>query len=147
VRLRLDLDTSMPYIEADVGRLRQLLNNLVQNALDAMEGQGGGELLLSTRCMEETGCRFFEFAATDTGPGVPQEMLHNLFEPYVTGKIKGTGLGLAIVKKIVEEHGGIVWAENRPQGGARIVIRLPVVRAAADLLNDIAAIPDEGKKS
>lgn len=147
VRLRLDLDTSMPYIEADVGRLRQLLNNLVQNALDAMEGQGGGELLLSTRCMEETGCRFVEFATTDTGPGVPQEMLHNLFEPYVTGKIKGTGLGLAIVKKIVEEHGGIVWAENRLQGGARIVIRLPVVRVADELVSEIAAAPDEEKES
>ena len=128
VRLRLDLDASIPYIEADAGRLRQLLNNLVQNALDALEGRPGGQLELCTRCMEETGCRFVEFSVADNGPGVEQAMLHNLFEPYVTGKAKGTGLGLAIVKKIVEEHGGIVWAENRVHGGARIMIRLPVVR-------------------
>ena len=128
VKVQLDLDASMPYIEADAGRLRQLLNNLVQNALDAMEGRPGGTLEVSTRCMEETGCRFVEFSVADNGPGVGQDMLHNLFEPYVTAKAKGTGLGLAIVKKIVEEHGGIVWAENRAHGGARIVIRLPVVR-------------------
>jgi len=128
VKVQLDLDDSMPYIEADAGRLRQLLNNLVQNALDALEGRSGGLLEVRTRCMEETGCRFVEFSIADNGPGVGQDMLHNLFEPYVTGKAKGTGLGLAIVKKIVEEHGGIVWAENRSRGGARIVIRLPVVR-------------------
>ena len=135
VQLRLELDASMPYIEADAGRLRQLLNNIVQNALDAMEANGG-QLELRTRCMEETGCRFVEFAAADTGPGLRHDLLHNLFEPYVTGKAKGTGLGLAIVKKIVEEHGGMVWAENRAHGGAQILIRLPVVRIGDELVDN-----------
>ena len=67
----------------------------------------------------------------DCGPGIPEDLLGRLFEPYVTTKPKGTGLGLAIVKKIVEEHGGMLWAENRSDGGACIVIRLPVADADA----------------
>ena len=63
----------------------------------------------------------------DRGPGIPEEMLGQLFEPYVTTKPKGTGLGLAIVKKIVEEHGGSLQAENLSEGGACMVIRLPVM--------------------
>ena len=62
----------------------------------------------------------------DNGPGFPEPLLGQLFEPYITSKPKGTGLGLAIVKKIVEEHGGILWAENRESGGACITLRLPV---------------------
>ncbi len=63
---------------------------------------------------------------TDNGHGFDEETIGRLFEPYVTTKTKGTGLGLAVVKKIVEEHGGIVWAENRPERGACVVLRLPV---------------------
>ena len=57
-------------------------------------------------------------------------MFDHLFEPYVTSKPKGSGLGLAIVKKIVEEHGGVLWAENNKGTGASIVIRLPVAHSA-----------------
>ena len=63
----------------------------------------------------------------DTGHGIDQEILENIFEPYVTTKTKGTGLGLAIVRKIIEEHGGIVWLENKKSGnGASAIINLPV---------------------
>lgn len=126
IRIVQRLEAKVPVVEADAGRLRQLLHNLIKNALEALDGRKGGELVLSTRCMAESGCRFIEFVASDNGPGVDPSMLTQLFEPYVTGKPKGTGLGLAIVKKIVEEHGGIVWAENRREGGAKVIIRLPV---------------------
>jgi nitrogen fixation/metabolism regulation signal transduction histidine kinase len=66
-----------------------------------------------------------ELAIEDSGPGFSQEVAERLFEPYVTTKSRGTGLGLAIVKKIVEEHAGMVRAETRPEGGARVLIRLP----------------------
>jgi nitrogen fixation/metabolism regulation signal transduction histidine kinase len=64
----------------------------------------------------------------DNGPGFPEHILDNAFEPYVTTKPKGTGLGLAIVKKIVEEHGGWIQLESPADGGARIRIRLPLLR-------------------
>ncbi len=129
-RIRLELDPAAPPVEADVSRLRQLLTNLLKNALEAMD-YGEGEVVITTRCAEEHACRYLELKVEDTGPGIPEEMLTQLFEPYVTSKPRGSGLGLAIVKKIVEEHGGMLLARNRPEGGACIVIRLPVIGAAA----------------
>ena len=67
-----------------------------------------------------------ELRVVDNGPGIPDKMIENLFEPYTTTKTKGGGLGLAVVKRIVEEHSGSVFAENRHEGGACIVVRLPV---------------------
>lgn len=125
IRFDLHLDPRTPAIEADAGRLRQVLHNLIKNALEAC-GPDGAHIRITTHCAEQTGCRYVELAVSDDGPGIPTEMLANLFEPYVTSKPKGTGLGLAIVKKIVEEHGGRIWVENMPASGACIMIRLPV---------------------
>ena len=129
-----NLDSSNPTIEADIGRLRQLLHNLIKNALEAnqekhseSQRQSSDEkIYISTRCAEEHACRYVELKITDTGPGIAKDMFDQLFEPYVTTKPKGSGLGLAIVKKIVEEHGGMIFAENAENGGASIIIRLPV---------------------
>ena len=132
------LDSTNPVIEADIGRLRQLLHNLIKNALEAnqenysesQQGQNEEKVYISTRCAEEDACRYVELKITDTGPGIADEMFDQLFEPYVTTKPKGSGLGLAIVKKIVEEHGGMIFAENAENGGASIIIRLPVKKSA-----------------
>ena len=129
VRFKTDLDPDMPPVEADDGRLRQLLHNLFKNALEAVDYEPERPVEVTTRCMEEANCHFVELRVRDYGPGIPDDMLGKLFEPYVTTKPKGTGLGLAIVKKIVEEHGGMLWAENNKRGGACLVIRLPVLRA------------------
>jgi PAS domain S-box-containing protein len=126
-QIRLDLSPEMPRVEADDGRLRQLMHNLIKNALEATEQ--AVQIDISTRCMQEASCRFVEINVSDNGPGIAEDMLSTLFEPYVTSKQKGTGLGLAIVKKIVEEHGGMIEARNNPQGGASIIIRLPVVHS------------------
>lgn len=128
----LRLDPTAPQIEADAGRLRQLLHNLVKNAIEAMEKSDKQKITISTRCAEEHSCRFVELKVVDTGPGIPEDVLGQLFDPYITTKPKGSGLGLAIVKKIVEEHGGMLWAENTPDEGACIIIRLPVMNTVSE---------------
>ncbi|MEO6696972.1 MAG: ATP-binding protein, partial [Gammaproteobacteria bacterium] len=121
------LEPDLPLIEADPGRLRQLLHNLIKNSLEAMSGKRGSRIIVSTRSLLDNDARFVELWVEDRGPGIPEEIKAQLFEPYVTTKPKGTGLGLAIVKKIVEEHGGTMTAENPEEGGARMKIRFPVL--------------------
>jgi nitrogen fixation/metabolism regulation signal transduction histidine kinase len=124
-----ELDSHTPVIQADAPRIRQLLHNLLKNAMEAMEDLSSKHLQVSSRCMDEHGCQFVELQIKDFGHGFPEENMGHYFEPYMTTKAKGTGLGLAIVKKIVEEHGGMVTAENLPDAGAVITIRLPVITA------------------
>ncbi len=112
----------LPALEADPGRLRQVLHNLLKNALEAQPVDPRIEVT-TCYCQSEV-LNFVELRIRDYGPGVPETLREEMFEPYVTHKSKGTGLGLAIVKKIVEEHGGVVWMENA-EPGARVVIRLP----------------------
>jgi len=124
--IQLEPDPHLPPVELDSGRIRQLLHNLIKNAREA-GGDAPLELTLRSRCLSPE-CDQIELLIEDSGPGIPEALLPRLFEPYVTSKSKGTGLGLAIVKKIVEEHGGIIRADNRAAGGARIEIRLPLVQ-------------------
>jgi len=127
VEIRLELDERIDGIEADRGRVRQILNNLVINALEALDGVATPRLELATRFEQAAGdARYAIVTVCDNGPGFQRELLGRVFDPYVTSKPKGTGLGLAIVKKIVEEHGGRIDADNRPEGGARIRVVLPM---------------------
>lgn len=135
VDVRLDLDTEAPIVEADHGRLRQLLHNIVKNALEAMHEQAVARLNISTRRCSGDGAARIEWIVRDYGHGFPEAAQGRHFEPYVTTKPKGTGLGLAIVKKIVEEHGGTVSVENvmsaaKTVEGARIIVRLPVLTSS-----------------
>jgi signal transduction histidine kinase len=104
LKLRLHLDEALPAIEADSGRIRQILHNLVTNAVEALHGRPGGQIDVHTRRRDVDGQRMIEIAVEDNGPGFPLHALEQIFEPYVTTKPKGTGLGLAIVKKIAEER-------------------------------------------
>jgi nitrogen fixation/metabolism regulation signal transduction histidine kinase len=109
-----------------------VLNNLLTNALEALEGVRPASIQLQTRLVEERGAPAVVVTVTDNGPGFQPEMLGRVFDPYVTSKPRGTGLGLAIVKKIVEDHGGRIEAENRPEGGARVRVMLPVREGARE---------------
>ncbi len=131
VATRLDLDADLPVISADPGRLRQVLHNLLLNAREALIATSKPMIHVSTRMLTENAHRFAELRVRDNGPGFPEAQLMRLYEPYVTSKEKGTGLGLAIVKRIVEEHGGTIAAENLADGGACVIVRLPIGAAAA----------------
>jgi PAS domain S-box-containing protein len=126
--LRLLLSPDLPNISADRMRIRQILNNLVTNSLEALEGKAGARIEFETRLADE-GPRqgaSVSIVVTDNGPGFQRDLIGTVFDPYVTSKPKGTGLGLAIVKKIVEEHGGRIEADNLRSGGARVRILLPL---------------------
>jgi PAS domain S-box-containing protein len=123
--IKLALDQDLPRIEADAGRLRQVLHNLLRNAVEATEHQAEAQVGISTRRVHGTDADLVEIKVVDNGPGFSSEIVHQAFDPYVTSKPKGTGLGLAIVKKLVEEHGGHISARNREQGGAEISILIP----------------------
>ena len=126
VNIQTAFDSGLPTLSADAGRLRQVLNNLVTNALEASDEESSPYILISTRSMQDSNANFIEIKISDRGRGIPAELMDQVFEPYVTNSPRGTGLGLAIVKKIVDEHGGVVWIENNREGGACVVIRLPI---------------------
>ncbi len=126
--LKLRLSKDLPNISADRMRIRQILNNLVTNSLEALEGRVGASIEIETSVADD-GARHGAAVAivvTDNGPGFQRDLIGTVFDPYVTSKPKGTGLGLAIVKKIVEEHGGRIEADNQRSGGARVRILLPL---------------------
>lgn len=122
IDFRLSLDNNLPTISADKSRLRQLLHNLLKNAIEANPIEQ--TITITTQYLTEPHLNCIELRVQDQGSGIPLQLMDKIFEPYVTTKNKGTGLGLAIVKKIVEEHGGMVWIENI--AGACIIIRLPL---------------------
>ncbi len=127
-------DPSMPLIDADIGRVRQILHNLVRNAIEALENTADGRVELQVCAAEIDGIEIAQIKVEDNGPGFQTGSFSQVFDPYVTTKPKGTGLGLAIVKKLVEEHMGTIRAENRKDGGALISIRLPMHEAAREAM-------------
>jgi signal transduction histidine kinase len=107
-------------IHADVGQVRQVVLNLLLNALDAIPR--GGTIRLELR---KEGANGLTFSVADTGAGLPAELGAQIFEPFVSTKESGLGLGLSICKRIVEAHDGAIEAANRPEGGAVFTVRLP----------------------
>jgi nitrogen fixation/metabolism regulation signal transduction histidine kinase len=128
--LTLQLGSNLPRVMGDASQMRQVIHNLIKNALEAIDGQEGGLVsvgLESIRARAEGPATAVRLTVRDNGPGFPDSMLSRAFEPYVTTKSRGTGLGLAIVKKIVEDHGARIEISNQkdPQGeveGATVVV-------------------------
>ena len=114
-RLRADCARDLPWIMGDASQLRQVVHNLVQNALDAVAERSDGRVEVHTEAVraDDGGVRAVRLAVRDNGPGFADKVLKRAFEPYVTTKSKGTGLGLAVVKKIADEHGARVRIGNR----------------------------------
>jgi nitrogen fixation/metabolism regulation signal transduction histidine kinase len=126
------LDPQLGMVEADRSRVRQVLNNLLTNAFEALEGVRPATIELHTAPREFDGHPAVELTVADNGPGFQRDMIGRIFDPYVTTKPRGTGLGLAIVKKIVDDHGGRIEARNPEGGGALVRVMFPLrARAAA----------------
>lgn len=125
----LELDTDCPLVLGDAQQLRQVIHNLLQNAIDAYPD---GKVLVRTQFQRTSGR--VRLSVLDNGPGFAEHILRRAFEPYVTTKAKGTGLGLAVVKKIADEHGSRVDLANRivdgVVAGAQVSLSLAVERGA-----------------
>jgi nitrogen fixation/metabolism regulation signal transduction histidine kinase len=125
IDITVELDPQLGEIEADRGRVRQILANLLSNAIEALAGVTGAAIGVRTRWLLAGQAAQAEITVSDNGPGFREDILSRAFDPYVTSKARGTGLGLAIVRRIVEEHGGRISAENLVTGGARVRVLLP----------------------
>jgi two-component system sensor histidine kinase KdpD len=122
--LVVDVPDDLPPVLLDYVGIDEVLSNLIVNAAKYTPAET--EIRVAARQVNGE----LEVEVTDTGPGIPPDALPRLFEPFYwvpkPGQPRGTGLGLAVAKGIVEAHGGRIWAENRPQGGARFAFTLPL---------------------
>jgi two-component system NtrC family sensor kinase len=125
IKLEVRADEELLPVLIDKDQVRQAVRNLLNNAVDAMPE--GGKLTVNTGEEERQGVQYAYVRVSDTGPGIPAEDLHLIFEPFYTAKKAGhgTGLGLSISRKIMEEHGGLIRAENRKGGGAAFTLYFP----------------------
>jgi two-component system sensor histidine kinase HydH len=142
VELRLELADALPRASIDPEKLRQVLMNLVQNAIQAMNGRGCVTIITSTRRAPRTAwvtsppsgnsgrlppddADVVDISVSDTGPGISQKVLKNLFVPFFTTKEQGTGLGLAISQSIVQNAGGSIQVQSQQGSGTKFTITLP----------------------
>jgi two-component system sensor histidine kinase HydH len=125
VEVRLDTPPVLPTLDADAGQLKQVVYNLMFNALDALTTGGTIRVGVTVEGEELT------IRVADSGPGLPAGLESRIFDPFVSTKETGLGLGLSICKRIVEAHGGSIAATNGLGGGAAFVVRLPCAPAVA----------------
>jgi two-component system sensor kinase FixL len=131
LRVNLQFARDLGLVVVDKVQIQQVALNLIRNAMDAMAETSGGELSIRAR---KTDAQTVTISVSDTGPGISAETLERLFQPFYTTKANGMGVGLSICRTIVEAHGGRIWVENNPRGGATFLFTLPIadVDAAGD---------------
>jgi signal transduction histidine kinase len=125
IETRIEAEGAIPTIMGDEDSLRSVFTNLVINALQAIDGEGGR---LTIHLAGEAGGRVARVDITDTGRGIPPENISQVFEPYFSTKETGTGLGLAIVKKAIDDHKGTINVHSKPGDGTTFTITLPATQ-------------------
>ena len=123
IKKDLQYQPDLPLVPMDKDRIGQVILNLINNAIDAMKSRPERVLRVVTEFTDKNVVRF---SFSDTGTGIPQEILSRIFDPFFTTKEegKGTGLGLSISYRIIQDHGGRIWVENRKRGGATFIVEL-----------------------
>jgi signal transduction histidine kinase/iron only hydrogenase large subunit-like protein len=126
IRVRAEVQDGMPRVSADGEQIRQMLVNLVQNGIDAINGAGGGEVVVSVGLSESGDLAVLR--VRDTGSGMPQETLKDIFTPFYTTKQlgKGSGMGLSIVYGVVKMHAGDITVDSEVGKGTTFHVRIPV---------------------
>ncbi|GAB6058568.1 ATP-binding protein [Desulfonatronum parangueonense] len=124
VECRLDLAQDLPHCMLDVDQIKQVLINLIKNAMEAMPN--GGKLSITAQAEE----RFIQIKVDDTGKGIPPESMKKLFHPFFSTKPKGTGLGLAVSYKLVQDHGGDITVQSSEGQGTQFTVTLPITQSA-----------------
>lgn len=127
--LELRLSSERPVVRADSDQIKQVIINLVLNAIQATEP--GGVITITTRAIERPEGAFGQLEIRDTGTGIPQEHLEHIFDPFFTTKARGTGLGLPIAHQIITEHAGSISVESCEGKGSRFLVNLPAYTEAA----------------
>jgi two-component system sensor kinase FixL len=131
IQVRQVLEAQLPPIAFDPKQVHQVLINLFKNAQEAMPG--GGEITIASRVRGP----HVEVSITDTGAGMPPEVISSIFQPYFTTKEMATGLGLAICQNIMQEHGGYIFAESTLGQGSTFTLQLPLEEAASGARDDL----------
>ena len=125
ITIELVKDSALPFVEHDASQIQQLLLNLLLNAIQAIDSEGSVEMRLEERD------GMAAVSVTDTGQGIDENHLPNLFRPFFTTKGKGTGLGLSLAQRIAEGHGGSIEVSSTPGKGSCFVLRVPFQKPAA----------------
>ncbi|MFQ3574438.1 MAG: ATP-binding protein [Thermodesulfovibrionales bacterium] len=122
------LDKELPDILVDENQIQQVFFNILINAADAMAEKGSITVVTSQKEIE--GVRYVEVSFKDTGSGLPQELLNEIFKPFFTTKPRGqgTGLGLSVSNNIIKNHGGCILVESEQGKGATFIVRLPITQ-------------------
>jgi two-component system NtrC family sensor kinase len=128
VKLKKIYASDLPLVNCDARQILGALFNILENALEAMEGQG--TLTIQTMTLDKMNNKNIipcvVIMIEDTGKGIPAQKMGNLFKPFITTKRSGTGLGLTITKKIIESHNGSIKIQSRENVGTVVTIELPV---------------------
>ena len=126
LRLRLAIAENLPAVNANRLQIEKVLANLVDNGIEAALHAGRDEADIAVQVEKCADGAMLQLTVSDNGPGIDAALLRRVFEPFFTTKAQGLGMGLAISRSIIEAHGGRLWVESPPEGGAHFHFTLPI---------------------